>query len=226
MTTKQDLRIIFKEKRNVLFKHGKIDEISSIICEKLISLIGFYKARHILTFYPKGAELDTRRLLDKNIFAVLEHSKECCIKSFQNIDTTGTNAIKENYIHQKTFWHNINFYLPLCKGNKMFACPYKPGDELLLSRFKIYEPTTKPVLDVKILDMVITPALCADKNFNRLGYGGGFYDRFFANPALRAKRVVIIPDDMLIEAIPANEYDKKCDIIVTEKRILEADEQI
>ena len=115
-----------------------------------------------------------------------------------------------------------NFYLPKCIGKELVAVPYKTGDRLILNKYNIKEPDTKPISDIAILDIIVAPALCADLNFNRLGYGGGYYDRFFANHNLRAKKVVIVPDDMLIEAIPTDKYDKKCDIIVTEKRTLEA----
>ncbi len=223
MITKQELRTIFKEKRHALFKQGEIDKISSKICEKLSGLINYYKAGHILAFYPKGSELDVRRLLDKNACDI---SSDCYIepleqytKISQNINTQKPNIYGNKPASPA---NNRHFYLPFCKGDKILACPYKSGDELSLNKFKIYEPTTKPVLDIEILDMIITPALCADFKFNRLGYGGGFYDRFFANHNLRAKKVVIVPDDMLIEAIPTDKYDKKCDIIVTEKRTLEA----
>ena len=113
-----------------------------------------------------------------------------------------------------------NFYLPVCNEDKMFVCPYKSGCELVLNKYKIKEPKTKPLNDISILDIVITPALCADKNFQRLGYGGGYYDRFFAQNNLKATKIVIIPDDFLLETLPSEEFDIKCDIILTEKRTL------
>lgn len=113
-----------------------------------------------------------------------------------------------------------NFYLPVCKCDKMFACPYKKGDELVLNKYKIQEPKTEPLKDISILDIIITPALCVDKNFQRLGYGGGYYDRFFAQENLKAQKIVIIPDVFLVETLPKEAYDIECDIILTEKRIL------
>lgn len=111
-----------------------------------------------------------------------------------------------------------NFYLPVCKGEKIVACPYKKGDELILNKYKIKEPKTEPITDIGILDIVITPALCADKNCYRLGYGGGYYDRFFADKNLRAKKIVVIPDEMFIESIPNDRFDIKCDMVISELR--------
>jgi len=115
---------------------------------------------------------------------------------------------------------NRNFYLPVCKGEKIAPCPYKTGDELILNKYKILEPKTEALQDISILDIVITPAICADKSFQRLGYGGGYYDRFFADKNLTAQKIVIIPDEMLVENIPCDEFDIKCDMVVTEKRTL------
>ncbi len=180
--TKQDLRRIYKEKRNALFQDGFISEISDIICKKLARCIFFKSAKNILIYYPKDSELNTLQLLK-------EQDKK--------------------------------FYLPRCYENNLLICKYKMGDELLLNKYKIYEPVCEPISDLGILDIVVTPALCADKNFHRIGYGAGYYDRLFSNKNIKAKKVIIIPDKMLLEKIHCDTYDKKCDIIITEKRILE-----
>ena len=69
------------------------------------------------------------------------------------------------------------FYLPRIEGNELLCCPYSCGDQLCKSSFKTKEPLTEPV-NKKIIDLVVVPALAVDKNNYRLGYGGGFYDRF------------------------------------------------
>ena len=69
------------------------------------------------------------------------------------------------------------FFLPKIDGKNLLCCEYKNGDELYESCFKTLEPLTKSVNKNQI-DLVIVPALCCDKSNYRLGYGGGFYDRF------------------------------------------------
>ena len=78
------------------------------------------------------------------------------------------------------------FYLPKVRGEELFICPYKIGDELVISKFKTKEPTTNQV-DPSILDIIFVPAMMADKNMHRLGYGGGFYDKFFAKNLFQVK---------------------------------------
>ncbi len=64
----------------------------------------------------------------------------------------------------------------------------------------------------------VTPALCVDRGFHRLGYGGGYYDRFIsANGGVFY--AVPVFDDFIYEEIPHSSYDMAVDCIISEKRI-------
>ena len=105
-----------------------------------------------------------------------------------------------------------NFYLPKVYDKKLFICPFKKGDKLVKSCFNVNEPCSEPV-DAKILDLIIVPALMVDKSGYRLGYGGGFYDRFLTNnPSI--KTIVAIPKELYIEELPVENFDKKIDYII------------
>ena len=54
-----------------------------------------------------------------------------------------------------------------------------------------------------------------DKNFNRLGLGGGYYDRFL--PKTDAKKVALAYDFQLVESLPTEPHDAKIDAILTPK---------
>lgn len=107
-----------------------------------------------------------------------------------------------------------NFYLPKVCGQKLFICPFKKGDKLEKSAcFNVNEPCTAPV-DTNILDLIIVPALMVDKYGNRLGYGGGFYDRFLSdNPLI--KTITPIPKELFVEELPIESLDKKIEYIIT-----------
>ncbi len=105
-----------------------------------------------------------------------------------------------------------NFYLPKVSGNNLLVCPFRAGDILKKSAFNISEPCSNPA-DPSILDLVIVPALMADTEGYRLGYGGGFYDRFLsAYPYL--KTILPVPKDLFFEKLPHDKFDKKADIII------------
>lgn len=108
------------------------------------------------------------------------------------------------------------FYLPKVDGENLLVCPYKTDDELKISSFKTEEPTSKPIDDTSILDVIFIPALMVDKNLNRLGYGGGFYDRFLSIQSKKTIKIVAIPSALIVEQIPSDDFDEKIDIQICE----------
>lgn len=69
-------------------------------------------------------------------------------------------------------------------------------------------------------DVCVAPLLAADGQFRRLGYGGGYYDRYFAREGRGAFKIGICYDVQLIKTIPAEAHDARLDVIVTDKRVL------
>lgn len=107
---------------------------------------------------------------------------------------------------------NKQFYLPKIDGKNLLCCPYKEGDSTCTSGFKTVEPTCEPC-SKNLMDLIIVPALCVDKNNYRLGYGGGFYDRFLKN--CTAKTVVCISKQLIIDTINPEEFDIPVDLVIT-----------
>lgn len=76
---------------------------------------------------------------------------------------------------------NANCYLPRLEGRHMHFHRFNTGDVLLTNRFGINEPAvTRPAIETCNLDLVLVPLVAFDADGNRLGMGGGFYDRTFA----------------------------------------------
>lgn len=105
-----------------------------------------------------------------------------------------------------------NFYLPRVKGKELEICPYKSGDELKESNFGIFEPVLKPV-EPEILDLVIVPALMCDRHGYRLGYGGGYYDRFLSKNK-KLKTIIPIPKELYVNELPHEIHDIKVDEVI------------
>ena len=70
------------------------------------------------------------------------------------------------------------------------------------------------------IDLVVTPALGFDRQGNRLGRGGSYYDRFFANAELKATRCGFAFAEQLIDSIPVTEHDQPVDSLVTDEGII------
>lgn len=75
----------------------------------------------------------------------------------------------------------------------------------------------------KALDYIVVPCLCADTLGYRLGYGGGFYDRYLAQT--NAVTAVLCPKDFLLPMVPHDMYDQRCQKIITESGVLTAYEK-
>ena len=105
-----------------------------------------------------------------------------------------------------------NFYLPRVNDQNLEVCPFKYGDKLEKSDFGIYEPVSE-CLRPDILDLVIVPALMADRHGYRLGYGGGYYDRFFAQ-ILEVKKIIAIPKELYVEKLPHDSHDINVDEVI------------
>lgn len=81
------------------------------------------------------------------------------------------------------------------------------------------KPECSPAIDIKDLDVVIVPAVAYDKNCYRLGYGGGFYDRFLENLKKDTITIGIAFDLQVFDKIPKEPHDAQLDYVITESKI-------
>ncbi len=73
----------------------------------------------------------------------------------------------------------------------------------------------RPVKPAEI-DLVVVPGVAFDRNGNRLGYGGGYYDRFFTKLKKDVPLIALAFDCQIVEHIPTGRFDKKIDCLITE----------
>ena len=127
-------------------------------------------------------------------------------------------------------------YLPVLSAihhNRLHFLPYAPGDTLMANRFGIPEPLlrSRRVTEIIRLDLVLTPLVGFDEQGNRLGMGGGFYDRTFAY--LRGRRrwrkphLVGVAFDLqnCEQGLMRQEWDVPLDGMVTESGVRMFDHQ-
>lgn len=79
---------------------------------------------------------------------------------------------------------------------------------------------TLPLLDPASIEVVLTPGSVFDAGGGRLGYGGGYYDRFLQTAAPQALRIGLAYDLQVVEAVPLKEHDQCLDYLVTETRTI------
>jgi 5-formyltetrahydrofolate cyclo-ligase len=81
-------------------------------------------------------------------------------------------------------------------------------------------PITGVPIPMEEIDLVVTPGLGFDRGGNRLGRGGSYYDRFFANKDLKAIKCGFAFSEQMINVVPVVEHDIKMDMIVTETEVI------
>jgi 5-formyltetrahydrofolate cyclo-ligase len=115
--------------------------------------------------------------------------------------------------------------VPLVDASAVSMIPLQiqdPEKDLVPGYYGIPEPDpqkSRPVA-AREIDAAIIPGSVFDINGGRLGYGGGYYDRFLVNDAPQAKRVGFAFEMQVVENVPVQPHDQPLDILITEKRIV------
>ena len=81
-------------------------------------------------------------------------------------------------------------------------------------------PVTGVPMPFEEIDLVVTPALGFDRKGNRLGRGGSFYDRFFANDELRAPKCGFAFTEQIVDSVPVTRTDVPVDFLVTDEEVV------
>ena len=110
--------------------------------------------------------------------------------------------------------------LPVIKDNfQMDFYKWSFSDLLKINKYGIPEPET---LNIVYPDVILIPLVAFDKNLNRLGYGGGYYDRLIKRISKRKKiiKIGLALSVQEVDKVPINIYDQKLDYIVTNKHVV------
>ena len=114
----------------------------------------------------------------------------------------------------------FNISLPVIKKNfQMDFYKWSFSDLLKINKHGIPEPEIKNII---YPDILLIPLVAFDKNMNRLGYGGGYYDRLIGKLS-KKKNITTIGlalSVQKIDKVPVNVYDQRLDYIVTNKYVI------
>lgn len=187
----------------------------------ILSLLKFLPSRKLQLEKSKLRELlkQKRRILSKEQVVddsalILQQLEEMpCFKEASTVmiyypthNEVDLRPLIKKYRRTKTF------LFPVVHRRSMNACPYKGNDHMHRGKFNIPEPTTDPYKG--IIDLIILPGVAFDKNGNRLGQGGGYYDRFLASANAKSILIGVAYDFQLVDKIPSNRKDKKMDYVI------------
>ena len=121
---------------------------------------------------------------------------------------------------EKLEMKGLQLCLPIVKkDNKMDFYSWSTKNLLKLNKYGIPEPEQiKKVFP----DIILVPLVAFDSRLYRIGYGGGYYDRYIEKLSNKKNllKIGIAHSCQKINRVPTNKYDKKLDIIITEKYVL------
>ena len=115
--------------------------------------------------------------------------------------------------------------LPAILGDKIFFYKISPmsyfnGDQMILNKFGIKEPSPSSADLVDDIDLLIVPGIAFDRNGYRIGYGRGFYDRYLQRKKYAFSVGLSFELQLLDEDLPHEKFDQRVNAIATERKIV------
>ncbi len=91
-------------------------------------------------------------------------------------------------------------------------------NKLKRNKWGVLEPEDGEECPVEKIELVIIPMVGGDEQGYRIGYGGGFYDRFLEN--ITCPKIGLCFEQNMVDELPTEPFDARLDKIITEKRII------
>lgn len=180
------------------------------------------KLRQLAVSSLKELSSTEKKTIEQKIVNNVVHTN-----TWKNAHTIGITVSKgfewdTSIIIEKAWEQNKKICVPKCypKERKLVFYQLHSFRELEVVYYDLQEP--KPIEENKIeknaLDMIVVPGLLFDTSGFRIGFGGGYYDRFLAE--YNGKTTALTSSQLLTEHIPKESHDIAVQQIITEKDII------
>lgn len=205
--TKNQIRSTLKELRNNLSSEEQ-QKLSMTLRDKLFQSEVYRQCDKLFTFVSFQSEVDTKELIrqslrmGKKVYIPRVEKKNMKFYEILNLD----NLIPSKYGVLEPPADEEKCYIP----NK-----YDAMSEDTINYNSNHERSHS-------INLMLLPGLAFDLKGNRIGYGAGYYDRYFAaNPEIDFHKLAIAYDFQVLEEIPADEFDIRAEAIITPTRFIE-----
>ncbi|RUR30075.1 5-formyltetrahydrofolate cyclo-ligase [Vreelandella andesensis] len=192
---KTALRRELKRRRRTLSLYQQ-KQAATNLCQRLKQLPEIRRAKRISLYLPVNGEIDPTRLLP--------------------------------WLRQR----KVSIYLPVLRPfsvNRLWFVAYREATPMVKNRFGIAEPCPRFAADKRnrlpawALDTLIVPLVGFDKQANRMGMGGGFYDRslaFMRQPGPTPTLIGVAHACQQVDALPIEPWDIPLDVVASDTMIV------
>ena len=119
--------------------------------------------------------------------------------------------------------------VPKCTGKGiMDAYEIQNLEQLKIGSYGILEPGEECdiILDPTEIQFAIIPCISCNRKGERLGHGGGFYDRYLEKMPEDCEKAILCRESLMCDEIPTEEHDERMDLVISENGIIRIKEEV
>lgn len=169
---------------------------------------------------PEEVYAKSQKVSDKLINTIM-YEKSNNIFTYLNF----RNEIRTDIIINHALSNNKNIFIPLCNSSikELVLCKMNSWNDLKPNKMGILEPVneTIQIANRKLIDIAIVPGAVFDRQGNRIGYGAGYYDKFFFSLKNDILKIGVCYSFQVVESVTPSAHDVPMDYIITENEIIE-----
>jgi 5-formyltetrahydrofolate cyclo-ligase len=166
----------------------------------------------------ESTRADKSFLIQNKVLALAEYQTARTLMLFMNFQ----DEVNTTELAKDTLARGKQLILPCCApGGILIPAVINDLDELVTGMWGIREPRKGGLVKAEIpeIDFVLVPGVAFDLTGNRLGYGMGYYDRFFELLSPSVPKAAIAFACQVIPEVPVEEHDKKMSLLITEEKV-------
>ncbi|MEW9096202.1 MAG: 5-formyltetrahydrofolate cyclo-ligase [Clostridiaceae bacterium] len=161
--------------------------------------------------------LEVRRKYDEEIYNNVIESKYYKESKSLFIFVSYKTEVDTHNIIKKALEDGKRVSVPKIKNKDegMYLVEIKSFNELGIGNYGILEPIHDNIMNKDEIDLILAPGVAFDKTGGRLGYGGGFYDKFISSLKNDIPIVALAYSVQFVNKVPRNEFDMMVNDIIT-----------
>ena len=164
--------------------------------------------RKLREYYKKIRDNINKNVLKEKSFEIcetfltsLEYKNSFNVMVYKNIGS----EIQTSLLLQKIIADKSKVFVPKIIGNEISALKINQTSVFKVSKLGVSEPICEIAIDKNEIEIIIVPGIAFDENGFRIGYGGGYYDRFLKD--YKGLTIGLCPRECLIEKFEHDEFD-------------------